>query len=99
MAVCTSSGNQLVMCSLFGNFSILKDNNVICISDGVKPVGDHNCGFSPQEVLKRKLYLVFILNIRIGGCLVKNDNRRVFQNRPCDRDSLLLAAGQFRHLF
>ena len=51
------------MCSLFHCFSIFKDNNMIRIADGMKPVGNHNRGLSSQEVLECKLYFVFVLNV------------------------------------
>ena len=83
------------MGSLFGHGTVLKNNNFICVPDGMEPVGDHNCGFSFQKILQGKLDFMFILNVRVGSRLVENDDRSVFQNCSCNRNPLLLAAGEF----
>lgn len=86
---------QLLMGSLLGHSTVLKNNNFICVPDSMEPVGDHNCGFSFQKILQGKLDFMFILNVRVGSRLVENDDRSIFQNCSCNRNPLLLAAREF----
>ena len=48
-----------------------------------------------DEVIERGLHQAFVLGIERRGCLVEDENRRVAQRRPGNRDSLLLSAREF----
>ena len=57
-------------------------------------MGDHQQGLSFGEGHDGPLDLVFILRVREGGGLIKDDDGRVLQNGPGDGDALTLPAGE-----
>src|SRR3989338_8389013 len=58
-------------------------------------MSDNNSRFSPHQFVERILNQMLGLRVKTGCCLIKNKNRRVFQNRSSNRNTLSLAAGKF----
>ncbi|MNV96945.1 hypothetical protein D3C71_1920060 [compost metagenome] len=82
------------MCAGVIDFSVLKHDNPVRLGNGRQAMSDYKDCLSGNELLESQLHLVFIFRVRIGGCFVQYQNRRIFQNRPRYRHPLLLAAGQ-----
>ena len=76
------------------DLTILHHNDVVCPREGGQPVGDHNYGFVFDELCHRALDHRFVFGIDIGGRLVQNDDRRVFQHGARNGNALPLAAGK-----
>ena len=73
---------------------LIHDQNLIGISHGCEPVGDHYHGFAPDKFGQGLLHLLFIFRVKAGGGLIKNDDRRVFQNRSGNGNPLALSTRQ-----
>src|SRR5215475_9472025 len=50
------------------------------------------------ELRDRLLYIALGLSVERGGCFIEQDDRRVLDQRPRDRDTLALAAGELEAL-
>jgi hypothetical protein len=57
-------------------------------------MGDHQRGSVAHQLFQRALYQRLAFGVQRGGRLVQQQQRRVAQDGPCDRDALTLAAGQ-----
>ena len=86
------------MPALRRDLTILHHNDVVCPRDGGQPVSDHNYGFVFDELCHRTLDHRFVFGINIGGRLVQNDDRRVFQHGALRAMHLLLRLQNFIHL-
>lgn len=62
-------------------------------------MGDDKHGFVPDQLLQRQLHLMFVFRVGIGRGLVQHQNRRIFEDRPCHGDPLLLTAGKIHAAF
>ncbi len=85
---------QRRMGAALNDLPIVKHQNFVGVLHSGKAVGDHQDRLFLRQLFKGKLYLVFVLRVREGGGLIQNDDRRVLQNGPCQRDALVLAAGE-----
>src|SRR5947207_14464593 len=55
---------------------------------------NYNYDLTGGELFERLLSLLFRYGIERGRRLVEQQNRRIFQNRACNREPLLLSAGK-----
>ena len=77
-----------------GDAAVLHHEDLVGVLNGGQPVGDGDDGLAPGQLGNGLLDEVLVLRVNAGGCLVQNDDGRVFQDGPGDGDALLLAAGQ-----
>lgn len=77
-----------VLCYL----AILDDINLIRAADGGKPVRDCNCCSSLGQAVQALLNIPLALIIKRARCLVEDQDLRIAQENPGDRNSLLLPA-------
>ena len=75
------------------NLAIFKDINAVGVRDRGQTVCNHDHRFSLRQIVKRLLDSHFVVRIGVGGRLIQNQDRCIFQDSPRDRDPLLLAAG------
>ena len=59
-------------------------------------MGDHQRGAAAHQLGQRRLHQLLGLGVEGTGGLVQQQDRRVAQDRACDRDALALPAGQPR---
>ena len=68
------------------------------MQDRRQPVGDDDGRAALHQCLQRLLHVVFALGIQRTRRLVQQQDLRVFEDRPRNRDALLLPARQARAL-
>gem|GEM_PF-2790813 len=88
------AGEQLLVASLLDDASFIKNQDAIRTAGGIKAMGDHDPGTPTQQILERGADQLFGLGIERGGRLVKDQDRRVFDQRTGDGDPLPLAGRQ-----
>src|SRR5215813_9331201 len=77
--ITTAPAQQLLVAAGFDDGSILDDKNAIGIHDRVQAMCDHNRRSPLAKVLDRALNLPLGFGIERGGCLIEQDDRRVFE--------------------
>ena len=83
---------QLCVRAALGNASVVYHQDLIGVLRSCQSVSNGDDGLAPRQFRKRLLDEVLVFRVNAGGCLVKNDDRRILQNRPGDRYALFLAA-------
>ena len=87
------------MAALLHNAFVVKDKDGFRSADGAQAVGngEHRAPLGkPLQALLNKA-LAFV--VQGGGCLVKNEHRRVFEEHSGDGNTLLLSAGKLHSAF
>ena len=74
--------------------AIIHHIDAVGAADGGEPVGDQDRGAPGHQPLQRHLHLRLALGVERAGGLVEQQDRRVLQEGPGDRDALALAARQ-----
>ena len=85
---------QLGMGSLLNEPPVVQHKDLIRLLDGRQPVRNGDDGLAARQLGERLLDQMLVFGVDAGGCLIQNDDRRIFQDRPGDGDALLFAAGQ-----
>lgn len=80
--------------AVFGNFSVVKNDNPVHVVQGGKAVGDGDDGFVLNQVLQGFFNQGFRLAVKCGGCFVQNEHGCVLQNGAGNRNTLPFAAGK-----
>ena len=83
---------QLLLPAAGGKPPLVDHQNLIRVLDGVQPVGHHDQGLAPYQTGDGLLDLRLALGVSEGGCLVQNDDGRLFEHGPGDGDALALSA-------
>ena len=78
------------MGALFDQASLVKDENLIGGQDGRESVGDHHRRSSNHQALESILNQRLRTRIERGSGFVEYENRRVFEEHPCDGEPLAL---------
>lgn len=89
-------GQKLFMSSRLGHPAVLQHNDVVRAHNGLKPVGNDDDRLFRYQSGDRLLDQYLILRVEGCGCLVQQDDGRILQKRPCNRNALLLTAGECR---
>lgn len=84
------------MSSRLGHPAVLQHNDVVRAHNGLKPVGNDDDRLFRYQSGDRLLDQYLILRVEGCGCLVQQDDGRILQKRPCNRNALLLTAGECR---
>ena len=91
--IAAAAPQQIVMQAALDDLAALDHQDGVGVHDGVQAVGDHDGGAVLAEMVDRLLHRFFGFRIERRGGLVEQDDRRVLDQRPGDRDALALAAG------
>ena len=91
--VAAAAPQQIVMQAALDDLAALDHQNGVGVHDGVQAVGDHDGGAVLAEMVDRFLHGFFGFRIQRRGGFIEQDDRRVLDQRPRDRDALALAAG------
>ena len=86
--------HQLLVRALLRDAVVGDDGNLVRILYRRKPVRDDQRRAPLRKLVKRVLYLYFGGGVKGGSRLVQNQDRRVLEEAPRDRDTLLLPAAQ-----
>ena len=78
----------------FRNPIFCQNQNFLCILDRCQTVGDHKCRTVLCQFLQWFLYDPLALVIQCGSCLIKNQNRWIFQKNTGYGKPLLLPSGE-----
>jgi len=81
-----------LMSALLDDFSIHQHKDPIRFFHRAEPMRDDDGGASLDETLKRGLERSLGLRIKCGGGLIKDEERRIFEQRSSNRQSLSLPA-------
>ena len=74
--------------------AVVEHDDLVGVADGREPVRDRDRRPSLGEPVERLLHEPLGLGVERARRLVEHEDRRVAQDRPRDRDPLLLAAGE-----
>ncbi len=74
--------------------TLVEDEDLVGGQDRGQPVRDHDRGTPAQQRAQRGLDVVLGHRVEVGGGLVEDEDARVAQDHPGDRDALLLPTGQ-----
>ena len=61
-------------------------------------MGYHNDGFAARKLAERLLHFDLVIRVCKGGCLVKDEHRRVFEHSASNGNALHLTAGEINSL-
>src|SRR5438046_83789 len=86
-----AGASQLVERARFDDVAGFEDENPCGIADRGEPVRNYEGGSALHDLYERGLDLGFGERIECARRLVENENRRVFQERPGNRQPLALA--------
>lgn len=82
------------MPTLLDDPAAVEHDQLVHARDRAQPMRDHERGPAFHESPQRLLDKDFALRVQCAGRLVEQQDRRITQDRPGQRDSLLLPAGQ-----
>ena len=85
---------QLLVGSALDDTAVIKHENVICVHDSGKPVRDYDGSAVEHQILQRFLDESLRHGIHARRCFIQNQNWRIFQQRPSNREPLLFAHTQ-----
>ena len=86
--------HQFIESSAFDHMSAVEHKDARGIANGREPVGDHESRASLHHFVESGVNLGFGDGIQRAGRLIEDQDRRIFQQCPRDRQPLPLAAGQ-----
>src|SRR5262249_59121398 len=78
----------------FGDAPVAKHQNAAGVADGRQPMRNHESGTALHHFVEREIDAAFGERIECARRLVEDQNRRVFQERAGDGESLTLATRQ-----
>ena len=90
--VAAARGEQLLVRADLGDAAAVEHDDLVGVADGREPVGDRDRRPALGQPLERLLDGALGLRVERGRRLVEDEDRRVAQDRPRDRDPLPLAA-------
>src|SRR5690606_35572178 len=86
--------DQLLERTALDDAALIEDENLVGVGDGRQAVGNDEGRASATKRIESALDLAFRLRVERAGRLVEDQNRRLLQDGPRDRNALALAAGQ-----
>ena len=75
--------------------AVIENQDLVRAHDRRKPVRDHDAGAMRHQMLERLLDQPFGRRVDARRRFIQNQNRRILQERPRDREPLLFADAQF----
>src|SRR5882757_3352283 len=85
---------QLFVRSALDDTAAIKHENLVCAYDSGKPVRDYNGRAIEHQSLQRFLDESLRRGVHARRCFIQNQNWRIFQQRPSNREPLLFADTQ-----
>lgn len=82
------------MFALFDDSPLVEDDDLVCVGDRAKAVGDHDDRASPGQFGEGLPDRGLILGVDRGGGLVEYEHVRVGEDGPRDGHALGLTAGE-----
>ena len=92
-AVKTALLHQLIMVSLFGDLTVLQNENKVCILNGGETMCDDKASAPRHQCIHGFLNLDLRTRVNIGGCFVKDQHRGIGEHRTGNGDELSLTLG------
>src|ERR1700761_5718813 len=92
--VAALSGQQAGVGARFDDVTVVENDDLVRVADGGQPVRDGDRGPALGKGVERLLHGPFGLGVEGAGRLVQDQDARVPEQGPGDRDPLLLAAGE-----
>src|SRR6476469_9923103 len=92
--VLTAPQQEFVVGSRFDNRAAIQDDDPVGPLNRGQAMCNHQRRPVGHEIAQRQLHDAFGLGIERRGSFIQNEQGRIAQNRPCDRQSLPLSAGQ-----
>ena len=80
-----------MVATAFNDFSIFKDNNLVCIEDGLQTVGNDETSSACYNRLHGMLNLAFCHSIYVRSGFIENENLWICHQGSSDRNELLLS--------
>ena len=75
-------------------FPFVHDQDLVCLLHRFQPVGNHQHRLVLGQFRKCRLDLCLVFGVRVGGCLIQDDDRGVFQEDSRNGKALFLTAGE-----
>lgn len=76
------------------NLALIHDQDQVGFLDGCQAVSDHQGSTTLHDVVEGCLDMTLRLGIQRRGGLIEDQQRRVFEQRPGNRQTLALTAGK-----
>ena len=76
------------------DLALVEDEDLRCVADRGKTVGDDQHGFADDQLLERELDGGFALAVEGAGGFVEDEDRGVAEEGAGEGEALLLAAGE-----
>src|SRR5581483_8989922 len=92
LRIATAGREQLVVPPALHDAAAVEHHDLVSVLDRREPVRDRDRGPPGREPVERLLHLALRLGVERARRLVEHEDRRIAQDRACDRDPLLLAA-------
>ena len=83
---------EIGVTALRDDTALLEHDNAVGLLHGSEAVSDDQRGAILRRIVQRPLHQPFAGSIERAGGLVKQQDRRILQDRACDRDALMLSA-------
>ena len=77
-----------------GHGALLQHTDLVCIHNGVEPVGDDEDRLAPDHFSDGLIHLLLVLRVHESGGLVQDHDGGVFQDCPGQGNALPLPAGE-----
>ena len=88
--------HQLIVSADGRDAAGINDNDAVGALHGREPVSNDHRRPAPHQIPDRLLYLGLGLGVEPGHGLIENQYRRIFEQRPSDRETLSLSAGELQ---
>ena len=82
------------MLSCRNQFAVVYDADLVGVHNRGQLMGDNNQSLVLHQLRNRRLHLLLIFGVSVGGGLVKHHNRGVLQDGTGQRNTLALTAGE-----
>src|ERR1700745_3371295 len=86
--------DKFIESSTFDHASVVEKQDARGVANGGQAMGDDKGRASLHHLIERRIDLGFGHGIERAGCFIEDQNRRVFQERPCNRQPPALARPQ-----
>ena len=85
-------GEELLVRAAFGDAALVEDDDAVGVADGREAVGDDDGGALRLEAREGAAHRLLVDRVQMRGRLVEDEDGRVLEDGPGDRDALALAA-------
>ena len=86
------AGDEFGVRAVFDDATVFPDHDAIEVLDRAQTVGDDKRRAPEHKFFERLLDIMLASAVERTGCLVEDDNGRIFEHGAGDRDTLALSA-------